>query len=105
MFEIYRFWEDGRVALVVCSIISLAFLMVVWNLTNGFKELNWKVWLPVIACVPVMIIGIIMLLFSNGTYAFTQDSCVVIFLYAFYTLVFTGSAEIIILLIKHFSKK
>jgi len=105
MFEIYRFWEDGRVALTVCSIISLAFLIILWNLTNGFKELNWKVWLPVIVCVPVMIIALNLAALPNGTGGVTQLFYLGFFIYALNILAFTGSAEVIILLIKHFAKR
>ena len=96
------FWEDGRVMLTACAIISIIFLILLWRLSNGFKLLSWKMWLPVIVCLPIMAFGGIMLRFPNGTGGVTQHFYLGLFMYALCTLIFSGVGEVILILVRKF---
>lgn len=97
------FWEDGNIMLAFCLVISGIFLIVLGFATNGFRQLNWKIWLPAVVCIPIVILCLIMIFFSNGTGGVTQHFYLGILMYALCILIFTGIAEgIVIVFLKLF---
>ena len=96
------FWENGRVMLIFCASVSVIILIALWVVTNGFEQISWKVWLPVIVCVPIMILSILLSLLPNGTGGVTQHFYLGFFCYSLWTLIFTGMGELIIIALKKF---
>lgn len=91
------FWEDGRVMIIFCIVISGIFLIVLGHATNGFRQLNWKIWLPAVVCIPIIILSFIMLCFPNGTGGVTQHFYLGILMYVLCILIFTSISEGIVI--------
>jgi hypothetical protein len=90
-------WEDGRVMLVACAIVSVVTLINVWYLTKGFKEKKWICKIPICLYWNISIIGFIIAAIGRG-----PDSMLGlgIFEYAIFTAVFTMVGEGILLIIR-----
>ena len=91
------FWEDGKIMFTFCIVITGIFIIVLALVTNGFRQLNWKIWLPAVVCIPIIILCLIMTFFPNGTGGVTQHFYLGILMYTLCILIFTSVAEGIII--------
>jgi len=102
VFEIYKFWEDGRVVIVAAILIAVFMLSIVGMLTDWFLKFKWMLWIPMIISAFGVILGFIFAFLLNGTGSQTSFG---IAMYSLYSLVFTGVGEISILIIRKMINK
>ena len=96
-FSNSEFWENGTVMIVTCLIISILFIAILCIVSCGFKVLGWRLWIPAIICIPIMLFCLIMLFFPNGTGGVTQHFYIGVLMYVLCVLVFTSVGECLII--------
>ena len=88
----------------VCFLVSIVFVFILCIITKGFHILGWRIWLPIVICLPIVILSFIMIFIPNGAAGITQYDYFGIGIYALIILMLTAFWEAIILLIKRFLK-
>ncbi|OQB13717.1 MAG: hypothetical protein BWY15_01565 [Firmicutes bacterium ADurb.Bin193] len=99
-------FDNARVMLAICAFLAVMMLIVIGIFTRNFKQPKWSLFIPTLICLVIMIpCFVIIILPSNGIGKYTDLEYFGVFMYAFWTFIFTGIGEIIIFIIKSAIKK
>lgn len=95
-------FANGKIMLVISLIVALIIMVIFSLITKNFLKSRWSIFIPSLICIIVMIPSFYISIILNGIGRYTGQDVLGVFMYAFWTFIFSFVIGLLILIVKWF---